>query len=84
MADAIHRVDWSVVISLEQLARPWFQVNDERRMRHMVVCSPASVEEGVQWAPAMSSLIRRAHELSSQSPALSGLREAQVIPLLCG
>lgn len=40
--------------------------------------------EKVNWAFGMSDLIRRAYELSHQSPASSGIRELQVFLLPCG
>lgn len=40
--------------------------------------------EGVDWASRISSPIRRACELISQSPVHSGLRNLQIVLLLCG
>lgn len=41
-------------------------------------------DQRVDWVPRMYDLIRMAHELSSQSPVPSGLRDLQVVLLPFG
>lgn len=33
-ARTLHRVDWSLIIGLGRVGKPWFQTNDRRRTKH--------------------------------------------------
>lgn len=45
MLDDLHRVDCSLIITLGELAKSWFQINCGRRTKHTAVCSTASLGE---------------------------------------
>lgn len=68
ISGSIHRIEWSQIVSLEDLVIP----NQAKADGEAYECRFTRIyEEGVYWAPSISSLVRRC-KLSKWSPVING------------
>lgn len=72
-ADAIHRVDWSLIVILGNLAK--LTPNQPQAAHEAHGCVLTGVRGGgASWALRISNPIQRVYELNSQSPASKGVK----------
>lgn len=81
MPSALIRVDKCLIISLEQMPKPWFQSNHRGRMKHTAACSSTCVGGGY-WETTMLSVINGAYELNFHWTVPSRLRDPQTARLV--
>lgn len=81
---AIHRVDWSLVTSLAEMDKPWFQTNNRIFKSTQLYAHRRLWRRDTLGIQDDYHLIRRPHGPSQKSSVPVGFHGPQVVLLTCG
>lgn len=84
MSNALHRVDWSLVVSLGEMDKSWVQTNYRRSMKHKAVRSSASeADECIGHPRCLAPSEERLNRVVSHRSLPGGLGDHQTVLPRC-